>query len=193
MHVLALIVLLFIGFVGSEPAPNTAPKPARDPVIAAVERLDFLLGEWDGDGMLAGNEKSVTQKGPWKIEKAFGGRFVRLEFDAVVDEGAGGNNRFVGYFTFDPQSGKYTTLWLNVENLFQFRETGDLDADGRVLTLISEQSRKDGSIVKVRSVFTRADENHLTVEDHPLDEDGRPIRKSFGFELTRKKERDATK
>lgn len=191
MQIAALIVSLLVLVLAPQPAPEASA--VRDPVVVAVDRLGFLLGDWDGDGMLASPEKKFTQKGPWKIEKAFGGRFVRLEFDAVVDEGAGGNNRFVGYFTFDLQASKYTTLWLNVDNFFQFRETGDLDADGRVLTLISEQARKDGSIVKVRSVFTRVDENHLTVEDHPLDEEGRPIRKSFGFELIRKRERDATK
>lgn len=186
MDIASLIVPLMMSLAMSGSGSNPGLVTTSDPVVAALHRLDFLLGEWDGDGMLASPEKRSSQKGPWKIEKAFGDRFVRLEFDAVVDEGAAENNRFVGYFTFDPGSGKYTTLWLNVDNMFQFRETGDLDADGRVLTLISEQTRKDGSIVKVRSVFTQSDENHVVVEDHPLDQAGKPIRKSFGFDLTRK-------
>lgn len=185
MQNLAIIATVIAALNTIDPVKAPAPAAQADPVIEAVDRLSFLVGTWDGDGMLAGPEKQVTQKGPWRIEKAFGDRFIRAEFDAVVDGGAGGSNRFVGYFTFDPATGKYRTQWLNVDNLFQFQETGDLDAAGRTLTLISEQTRKDGTKVKVRSVFTRVDNNHVTVEDHPLDEAGKPIRKSFGFDLAR--------
>jgi len=184
MQILAVMAATLIG-LSAEPVQQRAATPAADPVVAAVDRLSFLVGSWNGEGMLAGPENKATQNGPWKVEKAFGDRFIRLEFDAVVNSGAG-NNRFVGYFTFDPEAGKYRTLWLNVDNsLMQFQETGDLDADGRTLTLISEQTGKDGKKVKVRSVFTRVDDNHVTVEDHPLDESGKPLRKSFGFDLTR--------
>ncbi|MBX3380412.1 MAG: DUF1579 family protein [Phycisphaeraceae bacterium] len=186
MQIFAVVAVSLLGLFAADPVKTAAPPSRQDPIVLAVDRLSFLVGDWNGDGMLASPEKSVTQKGPWKIEKAFGDRFIRLEFDAVVDGGAGGNNRFVGYFTFDPESKKYRTIWLNVDNSnMQFQETGDLDPEGRTLTLISEQSRKDGTRVKVRSVFHRVDENHVTVEDHPLDEAGKPIRKSFGFDLTR--------
>lgn len=185
MQILAVLAAAILALHDVEPVEPGASVPITDPVVEAVNRLSFLVGTWDGDGMLASPEKKFTQKGPWKIEKAFGDRFIRAEFDAVVDGGAGGSNRFVGYFTFDPATGKYRTLWLNVDNLFQFQETGELDATGRTLTLISEQTRKDGNKVKVRSVFTRVDDNHLTVEDHPLDDAGKPIRQSFGFDLKR--------
>lgn len=185
MHNLAIIAVAALALNTIEPVKPASPVERTDPVVEAVDRLSFLIGSWDGDGMLGGPEKQVTQKGPWRIEKAFGDRFIRAEFDAVVDGGAGGSNRFVGYFTFDPATGKYRTQWMNVDNLFQFQETGDLDAAGRTLTLISEQTRKDGTKGKVRSVFTRVDNNHVAVEDHPLDEAGKPIRKSFGFDLAR--------
>ncbi|MGH7244125.1 MAG: DUF1579 family protein [Phycisphaerales bacterium] len=187
MQILAVIVASMVGWIVAEPVASDQAKSA-DSVVAAVDRLSFLVGTWDGDGMLAGPETTVSQKGPWKIEKAFGDRFLRLEFDAVVNGGAGGSNRFVGYVTFDPELKQYRTLWLNVDNLMQFNEIGNLDATGRVLTLISQQPKKDGTKVKVRSVFRRVDDNHVTVEDHPLDEAGEPIRKSFGFDLSRASE-----
>jgi len=185
MQILAIVAATVLGLNAIEPANTSTPAPI-DPVVRAVDRLSFLFGTWDGDGMLAGPEKKVTQKGPWKVERAFGDRYIRAEFDAVVDGGTGGSNRFVGYFTFDPAIRKYRTLWVNVDNSqMQFQETGDLDAAGRTLTLVSEQTGKDGKKVKVQSVFTRVDDNHVTVEDHPLDDAGKPIRKSFGFDLTR--------
>jgi len=186
MQILAIVAAAVLSLNAIEPAKPLHQATPVDPVVRAVDRLSFLVGTWDGDGMLAGPEKKVSQKGPWKVEKAFGDRFIRAEFDAVIEGGPGGNNRFVGYFTFDPATSKYRTLWVNVDNSqMQFQETGDLDAAGRTLTLVSEQTGKDGKKVKVQSVFTRVDDNHVTVEDHPLDESGKPIRKSFGFDLSR--------
>ncbi len=152
-----------------------------------MNRLSWLKGEWDGKGMLGSPAGEISQVGGWTIASDFGGAFLRLEFDAEVDGGKSENNRFVGYFTYDAEKEHYRTVWLNVDSYYQFNETGTLDDAGGVLTLISEQTRKDGTKVKVRSVFTRLDADHVRVEDHRLDEKGEPVNKTFGFELTRKK------
>jgi hypothetical protein len=154
-------------------------------VLAAMKKLDWLLGTWDGKGMLGTPGGEVAQDGPWKVERAHDGRYLRLEFDAVVDEGRSPPNRFVGYFTFDAEKKHYRTVWLNVGNLFQFHETGTLDDAGKVLTLISEHKRPDGTVGKVRPVFTLVEPNHVTCEDHRLDDKGQPARKMFGFDLRR--------
>lgn len=154
-------------------------------VLAAMKKLDWLLGAWDGKGMLGTPAGEVSQNGPWKVERAYDGRYLRIEFDAVVDEGKSPPNRFVGYFTFDAEKKHYRTVWLNVDNLFQFHETGTLDDAGKVLTLISEHKRPDGTVGRVRSVFTKVDDTHVTCEDHRLNEKGEAVKKTFGFALTR--------
>ncbi|MBY0112414.1 MAG: DUF1579 domain-containing protein [Phycisphaerales bacterium] len=173
---------------GPAPAsgPASSPVPVEPEVLQAMKQIDWLRGEWSGKGMLGTPSGEVTQNGPWKVETANDGRFLRLEFDAVVDDGKAPSNRFVGYFTFDAEKKHYRTVWLNVDNLFQFNETGTLDATGKVLTLISEHKRPDGTIGKVRSVFTKVDDSHVTCEDHRLDEKGEAVKKTFGFALTRK-------
>lgn len=160
--------------------------PVEPEVLAAMKRLEWLIGDWDGKGMLGKAVGEVTQNGPWKVEPAFEGRYIRIEFDAVVDEGRSPPNRFVGYFTFDAANNHYRTVWLNVDSLFQFHEVGALDNAGHVLTLISEHKRPDGTTSRVRSVFTRVDDTHVTCEDHRLNENDEPAQKTFGFVLTRR-------
>ena len=87
--------------------------------------------------------------------------------------------------TFDAEKKKYRTVWLNVDNLFQFHETGTLDDAGKVLTLISEHKRPDGTVARTRSVFTKVDDTHITCEDHRLNDKDDPVKKTFGFALTR--------
>lgn len=169
--------------VSDTPAPHAAVEPE---VLAAMQKLSWLRGNWDGKGMLGTPAGDVTQNGPWKIEPTYDGRYLRLEFDAVVDEGKSPPNRFVGYFTFDAAKKHYRTVWLNVDNLFQFHETGTLNDAGTALTLISEHKRPDGTIGRVRSVFTKVDDTHVTCEDHRLNEKNEPIKKTFGFALTRR-------
>lgn len=176
----------------TEPAKSGAPDqsaaaPAVEPeFLASMKKIEWLRGNWAGKGMLGTPGGEASQNGPWKVEPAYDGRYLRLEFDAVVDEGRSPPNRFVGYFTFDAEKKHYRTVWLNVDNLFQFHETGTLDEAGIVLTLISEHKRPDGTAARVRSVFTRVDDTHVTCEDHRLNEKDEPLKKTFGFVLTRR-------
>lgn len=169
-----------------EAASSARVEPA---VLEAMHRLDWLAGEWDGKGMLGSATGDVSQNGPWRVERTFDGRYLRLEFDAVVDEGRAPPNRFAGYFTFDADKRHYRTVWLNVDNLFQFNETGTLDETGSVLTLISTHKRPDGTSARVRSVFTKVSDNHVTCEDHRLGDDDQPVQKTFGFDLRRREDR----
>lgn len=166
-------------------ATPAAANSVEPEVLAAMQKLEWLLGTWDGKGMLGTPGGDITQNGPWKVERAYDGRYLRLEFDAVVDDGKSPSNRFVGYFTFDAEKKKYRTVWLNVDNLFQFHETGTLDDAGKVLTLISEHKRPDGTVARTRSVFTKVDDTHITCEDHRLNDKDDPVKKTFGFALTR--------
>lgn len=170
---------------GKPAAHPAAPSTVEPEVLAALKKIDWLRGTWDGKGMLGTPAGEVTQNGPWKVEPAYDGRYLRIEFDAVVDEGKAPPNRFVCYLTFDAEKKHYRTVWVNIDNFFQFHETGKLDATGNVLTLISEHKRPDGSISRVRSVFTKVDETHFTCEDHRLNDKDEPVKKTFGFSLTR--------
>jgi hypothetical protein len=148
----------------AKPAATVA-SPDEPDVLAAMQKLDWLLGTWDGQGMLGTPSGDVTQNGPWKVERAYDGRYLRLEFDAEKEH--------------------YRTVWLNVDNLFRFHETGTLDDVGKVLTRVSDLKRPDGTATRVRSVFTKVGVDRVTCEDHRLDENGGVVRKrsdstSFG-------------
>lgn len=136
----------------------------------ALARLDPLLGSWSGKGLLRNSlsEEPVSITTKWKIERGFGGEFVRMEF-RISREGRP-DSHWVGYFTFHPEDGKYHTTWtwVSAGRDFTFHETGVFDPGAMTLSLVSVQPKPGGAAgetMEVASVFSLVGENQFTVED----------------------------
>lgn len=140
------------------------------PQSDALAALGPLLGTWQGTGFLrnALAEAQVPIKTAWKIEKGFGGEFVRMEFRISRDGRP--DSHWVGYFTSDPKEGKYHTTWtwVSAGRDFTFHETGTFDPATLQLTLVSVQPTpggKAGETMEVTSVFSLLGPDQFSVED----------------------------
>lgn len=136
----------------------------------ALARLDPLLGSWSGPGTLRNSlaEEPTAITSQWKIERGFGGEFVRMEF-RISREGRP-DSHWVGYFTFHPDDGKYHTTWtwVSAGRDFTFHETGVFDPGAMTLSLVSVQPKPGGDAgetIEVASVFSLVGEDQFTVKD----------------------------
>lgn len=159
----------------------------------ALTALDPLLGTWEGEGFVRnGPGDPETRTGTrWVIERGFDGRFVRMEFALLRDDGSA-RGEWVGYFTFDPTDSLYHTTWTLVTagRDFTFHETGSFDGPRRALVLVSHQRRSgpDGPVTKVDSVFTITGPDSFVVEDTTHDPASGEAFVSLRYELRRNSE-----
>ena len=162
-----------------------SPEQLRD-VESAMKRLDPLLGDWQASGFVRGPAGPNRQMSShWHVERAFGGRYLRLEF---VMRNESRRIAFVGYFTYDPADKTYRTLWVSPDTLYQFSERGSLDETGTKLTLVSHQQNAGGKEAVVTSIFRFDRPDKFTVEDRTETENAEPF-VSFHFDAVREKPR----
>lgn len=171
--------ILLVSIALAQPATPAAGPFSSDEqkeFDAAMARLDPLIGSWRGEGYVRaartdGARSDITTT--WEIARAFDGRFLRLEFTNIRENGV--RAHWVGMFTWDTANDRYATVWSHAGNGYVFQETGALDAEGKTLTLISEQDGPpDAGKIKVTSVFTLTGADAFTVEDRTPIGEGEP-------------------
>lgn len=146
------------------------PEDSDGALAQAMAALDPLIGTWEGEGFLRGaaDQPKTRTRTRWIAERGFDGRFLRLEFAVLRDDGSP-RGEWVGYFTFDPGDGQYHTTWTLVTagRDYTFHETGLFDPGSRALSLVSHQKRAgaDGPETRVDSVFTITGPDSFVVED----------------------------
>lgn len=87
-------------------APPRAAEAQLPPVPEAIEELDFLVGEWEGDGWIEGAPgQRATFRGTEKVERRMGGRLVVVEGDFIAVVGPDGReapvHQALGIFSYD--------------------------------------------------------------------------------------------
>lgn len=94
-----------------------------------------------------------------------GGRFLRQMYKG--DPGAGPFPDFEGrgFWGYNTVTKKYEGFWIDTASTFMQHETGDLDASGKVWTMIGEFTNpQTGQPMKKRSVITLQDNDHHRME-----------------------------
>jgi len=176
----------------TSPSAGARGDENGDRVREALAALEPLLGTWVGEGFVRGAAgQAETRTGTrWVIERGFDGRFVRMEFTLLGEDGSP-RGEWAGYFTFNPADGLYHTTWTLVSagRDFTFHETGSFDGARRALVLVSQQKRSgpDGPLTKVDSVFTVTGADSFVVEDTTHDPATGEAFVSLRYELRRTK------
>lgn len=98
-----LLALAFLGVLLFGQAPPTQPSPQH---IAAMKKLDFLIGEWKGEAWtLIGKEKH-TSAGTEVVQSKLNGTILTVEGTFKNAAGNTTHNAF-GVFSFNPWSDLY--------------------------------------------------------------------------------------
>jgi hypothetical protein len=98
--------VLAIMLLATAAAAQTSPETTR---LTAMKKMDFLLGEWSGDGwMMLGRDNKVTFHQTENVRSAAGGSVVVIDGLGTNPAGKPVHQAFA-VISFDTTSGKY--MW----------------------------------------------------------------------------------
>jgi hypothetical protein len=94
-----------------------------------------------------------------------GGRYLFQHYTGDQTEGPFPEFEGRGYWGYNTMAGKYEGFWVDTACTFMQTETGDVDASGKVWTMIgSMPDPQSGKQLSKRSVVTLDDADHHTME-----------------------------
>lgn len=119
------------------------------------EKLKEMEGTWD---YVMTAEGAPESKGVSVMKMVLGGMWLETHFEG---EFAGQKFTGRGLDSFDAASGKYKSVWCDSTSGSPTVFTGTYDEAGKVLTMTGESMGPDGSPMKMKSVSTTVDADHL--------------------------------
>jgi hypothetical protein len=148
-------------FAAGGRAQPPGPKPGPE-----HEHLRALVGVWDATVKTAGQES----KGRMVYNMDLGGLWLASHFD-----GAFGDMKFSGrgFDTYDPAKKKYVGVWVDSMSPGVMMMEGELDKDGKVMTMVGEGPGQDGKPTKFRSVTEQKDKDNFVFKLSMVDKDGK--------------------
>jgi len=94
-----------------------------------------------------------------------GGRFLRQDYKGDPGGGPFENFEGRGYWGYNTTTKKYEGFWIDSASTFMQHDSGDLDASGKVWTMIGEMvDPQSGGSLRKRSVITLKDNDHHQLE-----------------------------
>lgn len=153
----ALLAGVALFFLGSSGRAQEPPKPGKE-----HDRLKRLVGTWD----------AVTENGSGTMtyKMGLGGLWLIGDF-----EGEFGGMKFEGkgLDTYDSATKKYRSVWVDSFSTSPRTMEGNLDKDGKVLTLTGESRGPDDKPVKFRSTSEIKDADTMDFSMFMADENGK--------------------
>jgi hypothetical protein len=119
-------------------------------------KLKPMVGVWDAEMSAAGAEPS---KGMVTYKMALGGMWLESDFKG---EFAGQEFSGKGMDSYDAMSKQYVSVWMDSMTGYATVFKGNYDDAGKVLTMHAESVGPDGAPVKMKSVSTEVDADHMT-------------------------------
>jgi hypothetical protein len=176
-----LTLAAFIAFVGSVAAQQpTKPDDKKDPQAKFEPRskpgegqkfLEQFVGDWDvvktfhprtGD--------PVKAKGECRQKMIHDGRFLQSEFTFTSDAGTTTGTGLIG---FEPETGKFTSVWTDSRQTRMSFRQGEEKFDGKQIVLFGKElgaAGKDGR--QSRTTTTLEDDGKKIVHrQHSIDAD----------------------
>lgn len=132
--------ILAIAALASSAGAQEPPKPGPEHA-----RLKELAGTWDCTGKLAGQ---IEFKGVSTSKMELGGFWLITEFEAELFGQPFRGRSLDGY---DPIKKKYVSIWTDSMSPTPMILEGDIDKDGKVVTLTGEGGGPHG-VMKYRTV-----------------------------------------
>src|SRR5687768_13380088 len=143
-------------------------KPVRE-----HEWLQKLVGEWRTETEMTMEPGGPKQRAEGtESVKSFGGLWAFAEGKSKMPDGSA-----MGYKTglgYDVSFKEYRSFMIASVSSHLWKYTGELSADGRVMTLncVGPSMTKDGETANYRDVLEIIDENHRTLTSYGQDDKG---------------------
>jgi hypothetical protein len=149
---------MFLVGVGQQPAkkddkkdPQAAYEPRSKPGVGQ-KFLEKFVGDWDVAKTFHPRMGEPTrQKGQCRQSMTHGGRFLQSEFTFDADSGKTTGTGLIG---FEPESGKFTSVWIDSrQTRMSFRQAeGKFDGEQIVLfskELDGKEGRRSKTVTKI--------------------------------------------
>ncbi|MHC4416384.1 MAG: DUF1579 domain-containing protein [Planctomycetota bacterium] len=117
-----------------------------------------------------------------------GGRYLQQRYKGDAADGPFPNFEGRGYWGFNTVSGRYEGFWIDSASTFMQTEAGDVDASGKVWTMIGEVTDpQSGRPMKKKSVITLKDDDHHLHEMFFTGSEGQEWCKAMEIAYTRQR------
>jgi hypothetical protein len=105
------------------------------------------------------------------------GRFLHQHYTGDPGEGPFPEFAGRGYWGYNTVAKKYEGFWIDTVATFMQTETGDVDATGKIWTMIGQMPNPEtGQMMSKKSVITLVDDDHHTMEMYFPGPDGREFK-----------------
>ena len=135
--------------------------------------LQQLVGEWRVETEMWMGPNQPVQKGEGtQSVKSVGGLWAFAEGKSVMPDGA--SMLYYATLGYDVSFREYRGCWFASMSSHLWKQTGELSADGKVMTLncVGPSFTKDGETANYRDVIEILDANHRTMTSYGEDEKG---------------------
>jgi hypothetical protein len=137
------------------------------------EWLQKLVGEWRVETVMSmgPDQPKQTSQGTESV-KSLGGLWAHGEGHAAMPDGT--PMTYYSALGYDVSFKEYRGCWFASASSHLWKQTGELSADGRTMTLncVGPDMVKDGETANYRDVIELLDENHRTMTSYGQDEKG---------------------
>jgi hypothetical protein len=145
----------------------TRPVPEHD-------WLQKLVGEWrvESEMTMAPGQPKQKSTGTESV-KSLGGLWASGEGKATMPDGTTAMT-YCTALGYDVSFKEYRGCWFASMSSHLWKQTGELSADGRVMTLhcVGPHMTRDGETANYRDVIEILDEDHRTLTSYGQDDDG---------------------
>jgi len=146
----------------TEEAVEMGTKPIRE-----HEWLRHFIGDWrvENEMTMAPGAPKMKSEGRETV-KDLGGLWAVAEGDSKMPDGA--SMDYYATLGYDVSFKKYRGCWFASVSSHLWVQEGQLDADGRILTLncVGPDMMKDGETANYRFDFEIVDQNHRTMTEY---------------------------
>lgn len=146
--------------------------PRIPPPLPEHEWLQQLVGEWDTESVFHMPDMPQDRMVGTETVRSLGGYWTVGESESDMP----GGDRGIAIMTlgYDPERGRYVGTWVGSMMGFFWLYDGQLEADGRTLTLESDgpSMSEEGGLAKYRDIIVIKDPNYRVLEAHVQSADG---------------------
>jgi hypothetical protein len=136
--------------------------------------LEKLVGDWtmEAEALMGPDKPAERTKGIESV-RSLGGLWFLAEGEGEMP--GGGPATMLMTLGYDPQKQRYVGTWIGSMMTHLWVYDGELDADGKVLTLNAEGPGMagNGKMAKYRDVIEFKSDDHRVLTSHVLGEDGK--------------------
>ena len=157
LFVRALLASVALFYLVPSARAQEPPKPAKE-----HDHLKRLVGTWDAE--------TESGKGTMTYKMGLGGLWLIGDFEG---EFGGMNFEGKGLDTYDSATKKYRSVWVDSFSTAPRTMEGNLDKDGKVMTMTGEGLGPDGKPIKFKSITEVKDADTVNYGLFMVAEDGK--------------------